>query len=361
MEKILTIVIPTYNMQDFLGRCLDSLIVSEEQMNQLEVLVINDGSKDNSSSIAHEYQEKYPDTFRVIDKENGNYGSCINRGLKDATGKYIKILDADDCFNTESLRTFLNELVKIDTDVVLTNFNCYYRDRIETVELNIKQRNEVMTISDMANYYSAQLRGIQMHAVCYKKICFKDLNYHQSEGISYTDQEWVLIPWAKIESILYCPIVLYQYNLDRDGQTMSTDVFEKRIDDQIIGIINSIEMVNNISPKIDILHQQILFSKLVNRIESIYNYYLLLKSDEKYCSRLVDFDELLKSRYYKYYIILNDEVMSKYYRFHYIKYWRSHDFTQIKRFRLLFNNLIVSLISSIKSFVGYKSNSSLIL
>lgn len=69
MEKILTIVIPTYNMQDYLRRCLDSLIVPEEQMKQLEVLVVNDGSKDNSSAIAHEYQDKYPGTFRVIDKE----------------------------------------------------------------------------------------------------------------------------------------------------------------------------------------------------------------------------------------------------------------------------------------------------
>ena len=86
MEKILTIVIPTYNMQDYLRRCLESLIVPEKQMKQLEVLVINDGSKDNSSAIAHEYQDKYHDTFRVIDKGNGNYGSCVNRGLQEAKG-----------------------------------------------------------------------------------------------------------------------------------------------------------------------------------------------------------------------------------------------------------------------------------
>jgi glycosyltransferase involved in cell wall biosynthesis len=71
MEKILTIVIPTYNMQDYLHRCLNSLIVSEEQIQHLEVLVVNDGSKDNSSAIAHEYQDMYPGTFRVIDKEKG--------------------------------------------------------------------------------------------------------------------------------------------------------------------------------------------------------------------------------------------------------------------------------------------------
>ena len=128
MEKILTIVIPTYNMQDYLRRCLDSLIVPEEQMMQLEVLVVNDGSKDNSSAIAHEYQDKYPGTFRVIDKENGNYGSCVNRGLKEASGKYIKILDADDWFDNDTLAQYLIYLTALDVDLVLTDFKIVYEN-----------------------------------------------------------------------------------------------------------------------------------------------------------------------------------------------------------------------------------------
>lgn len=96
IEKLLTIIIPTYNMQEYLHRCLDSLLVRADLMDRLEVLVVNDGSKDNSSAIAHEYEAKYSQTIRVIDKENGNYGSCVNRGLVEAQGKYIKVLDADD-------------------------------------------------------------------------------------------------------------------------------------------------------------------------------------------------------------------------------------------------------------------------
>ena len=90
-------------MEKYLDKCLTSLIVSDDKMPLLEVLVINDGSKDRSSEIAHSYEQKYPQTFRVIDKENGNYGSCINRGLKEATGKYVKVLDADDWFDTNNL------------------------------------------------------------------------------------------------------------------------------------------------------------------------------------------------------------------------------------------------------------------
>ena len=95
MEKLLTIIIPTYNMEKYLNQCLDSLL-TEKAQGLLDILVVIDGSKDRSSEIAHGYADKYPETVRVIDKENGNYGSCINRGILEGRGKYVKILDADD-------------------------------------------------------------------------------------------------------------------------------------------------------------------------------------------------------------------------------------------------------------------------
>ena len=95
MDKILTVIVPAYNMEQYLAYCLDSLCISQHQ-NDIEVLVINDGSKDATSIIAHDYERKLPQVFKVIDKENGNYGSCVNRGLAEACGKYIKVLDADD-------------------------------------------------------------------------------------------------------------------------------------------------------------------------------------------------------------------------------------------------------------------------
>ena len=96
-------------MEKHLNKCLDSLIVKD--MNLMEVLVINDGSKDKSSEIAHEYVKKYPETFRVIDKENGNYGSCINRGLIEAKGEYIKVLDIKgDDYKSYLFNQYLKEI-----------------------------------------------------------------------------------------------------------------------------------------------------------------------------------------------------------------------------------------------------------
>ena len=88
-QKIITIIIPAYNMESLLNKCCDSLLVDESLRAFLEVLIINDGSKDKTLDIAKSYEERYPDVFRVIDKENGQYGSCINRGLKEAKGKFI--------------------------------------------------------------------------------------------------------------------------------------------------------------------------------------------------------------------------------------------------------------------------------
>ena len=122
MSKILTIVVPSYNMEAYLGKCLDSLIVRDadgslnaNMMDALEVLVINDGSKDRTSEIGHSYEAKYPGTFRVIDKENGHYGSCVNRGLAEAKGAFIRVLDADDYVDNAKFKLFLELLLSFES------------------------------------------------------------------------------------------------------------------------------------------------------------------------------------------------------------------------------------------------------
>ena len=222
MEKILTIVIPTYNMQDYLRRCLDSLIVPEEQMQRIEVLVVNDGSKDNSSAIAHEYQDKYPDTFRVIDKENGNYGSCVNRGLKEASGTYIKILDADDWFDKTILAQYVEFLKTLNVDLVLTDYQIVYENSDKVISCLYSDQhitpNYILSVEKILSqkpiFYG------QMHGFTYRTKLLKEINYRQTEGVSYTDQEFVDIPFTRVKSVYYFPNILYNYILGREGQTM---------------------------------------------------------------------------------------------------------------------------------------------
>lgn len=228
MQNLLTIIIPTYNMQAYLHRCLDSLLVSDEKMQALEVLVINDGSKDASSAIAHEYEAKYPNTFRVIDKENGNYGSCVNRGLKEATGKYIKVLDADDWFNTANFEQYLQSLATTDADLVLSDFSIVDADTMVAslaYHPNLQKRRvysfRACTLDEVGVY--------MMHAVTYRTDLLRSIDYVQTTGISYTDTEWSYNPLYAVKTMVYYDYNVYQYLVGREGQTMDPKVMMRTI------------------------------------------------------------------------------------------------------------------------------------
>ena len=213
-------------MEKYLHKCLDSLIIDEEGMKQLEVLVINDGSKDSSSQIAHKYQEKYPDTFRVIDKENGNYGSCINRGLKEATGKYIKVLDADDSFENKNVDSFLRLLNKVDTDMILSGV-CYVNEQ-DAITGVIKRNINADKEHNFGDLYNNLLTPfVQMHEVTYKRENLIKINYRQEEGISYTDQQWMHIPMLSVKTVCFFDKIIYRYLVGREGQTVNMKVTAK--------------------------------------------------------------------------------------------------------------------------------------
>lgn len=228
--KILSIIIPTYNMEGYLDKCLTSLILDDESlMAQLEVLVINDGSKDKSSEIAHGYADRYPQTFRVIDKENGNYGSCINRGLKDATGKYVKVLDADDWFDTLALTKVLHKLSAADVDLVLTDTNTVNDKGDITKKYQFSKNCAGLPLWSAFDFveFIHKYRSFRplMNNIIYRRAIFLKFNYHQTEGISYTDTEWAYIPMPHVETATYYPISLYQYLLGREGQTVDEKKF----------------------------------------------------------------------------------------------------------------------------------------
>lgn len=134
-------------MAAYLGTCLSSLII--ERLERVEVIVINDGSKDNSAEVAQEFIDKYPETFKIINKQNKNYGSCINKGLAEAQGKYIKVLDSDDSFDTVNFATMVSLLEKIDVDLFLSDtIQIKGSKSIAKLSLSLKTQN-----STLLNFY----------------------------------------------------------------------------------------------------------------------------------------------------------------------------------------------------------------
>lgn len=227
-NKLLTLAVPTYNMEKYLARCLDSVIC--KNMEYLEVLVVNDGSKDRSSEIGHEYEAKYPDVIRVIDKENGNYGTCVNRALAEAKGKYFRMLDADDWCNTEALNQWLENLKTCDVDMVVT----ISEDRGANNELLLRMDAPQSVVPNHI-YQAEEFDGIKLdykflycsHVVTYRTELLRQIKLELQAGISYTDNEYVFLPLDHIRTVIYYNLPVYQYFVGREGQTTNPEQLVK--------------------------------------------------------------------------------------------------------------------------------------
>lgn len=217
-NKILSVVVPTYNMETYLPRCLDS-VTREDIPDTLEVIVINDGSKDRSLEIAKEYQAKRPDIISIIDKPNGHYGSCINAALKVATGKYFRPLDADDWFDTDSLIQLLTTLETTDVDLVITPF--FKISQFERTKEEIRTNYVIKQSTDFSVFEKKHCEILSMHALTYKTNLLKEIHYKQTEHICYTDLEYVLYPLPNVKKFIYIDKCLYNYDITRENR--STD------------------------------------------------------------------------------------------------------------------------------------------
>lgn len=319
MDKILTIIIPTYNMEKYLRKCLDSLIVSNENMEKLEVLVINDGSKDSSSQIGHEFESKYPQCFRVIDKENGNYGSCINRGLKEATGKYVKVLDADDYYDNNVFNNFIGYLNKVGVDLIINDF-CTVDENdkiIETYSFDLSTDREFL-LNDIP---VSMVEWLWHQGITYKAKILNEIDYHQTEGISYTDDEWVFMPMMAVHSVSYFPHVMYNYLLGREGQTFDPAIMKSSFEKKIIVGKSMCEYFGTYQGSFPDDVASFMSAKLQKRISVIYNFYLTKQYSNAGNNLLKDFDIYVKTHANIIYNLLG-QSKDKYGHPNFIYVWR---------------------------------------
>lgn len=335
MNKILTIVIPTYNMENYLDKCLSSLIISDEKMQLLEVLIINDGSKDRSSEIGHSYEYRYPQTFRVIDKENGNYGSCINRGLKEATGKYIKVLDADDFFYTPALKNVMSFLSTANYDLILNDNNIINEEGnvINIFGFNLEKNKE---------YSSKYLTGdvatsMKMHTLIYKTANIRSINYKQTEGISYTDQEWMFLPMTTVKSFFYHNEILYQYLVGREGQSVNPKILANSINQYISVVLNLAKIYSTYKGSPETTNY--LYLRVKSQSLLIYER-CICKYNGIDMRILIDFDDKIKKMTPDVYTALNSCYYAK--CIYYIYLWRKLG-RPTKRWFTMINNRLFHL------------------
>lgn len=220
--KVLTFVIPSYNSEAFLDKGLGSMLVPEI-LDRLEILVVNDGSADGTAALAQKYADQYPNTVRLISQENKGHGGALNTGLAAATGKYVKVIDADDWVVSENLATFLDQLEKTESDVVLTH---YHTVDIGTGEVKCWKTYPEAFDKDydfsqiMASWRSFD-RALTFHGITYRTDFYREKGQMLVEHTFYEDHEYATYPCCYAKSIRLLDLYVYEYRIGDVNQSVS--------------------------------------------------------------------------------------------------------------------------------------------
>ncbi len=243
--KYISFAIPCYNSEEYMAHAVESILIGGEDV---EILIINDGSKDGTLRIAREFEEKYPTIVRVIDKENGGHGDAVNAGLKNATGKYFKVVDSDDWVDEHSLLKIL-ELLRgwnehdMEVDMLISNYVyekvgaqhkkvIHYRD--------VLPENEIFSWKDAGHFGIAQY--ILMHSVIYRTELLKLNQLELPKHTFYVDNIYVYYPLPFVKKMYYLDVNFYRYYIGREDQSVNEKVMISRLDQQIFVTKTMIDM-----------------------------------------------------------------------------------------------------------------------
>lgn len=233
MGKLLTISIAAYNSEDYIRQALDSLIV-QDYMNKLEVFIIDDGGQDKTLDIAKEYQQKYPETFIPVHKENGGYGTTVNYSLKNATGKYFKLLDGDDWYDTGNFKKLLDVLDATDVDALVTYF--YQGPDENNLDIIKPHHQKEGTVIDLREGFPEK-RSFEMWELVLKTDVLRKSGLELPSHELYTDRFYTMIPLAYVDRMMFLTFPMYCYRLGRDGQSMSIESQLKHYEERETGSI----------------------------------------------------------------------------------------------------------------------------
>lgn len=234
--KLISFAVPSYNSQDYLRHCVDTLLSGGEDV---EILIVNDGSTDGTAAIADEYAAAHPSIVRAIHKENGGHGSGVNRGIQEASGLYYKVVDSDDWVDEDALKQLLDTVklhMEQDTlpDLYITNF-IYDHSHEGTRFLRHWRRqfkpNTFLSWDSVGFFRGAQV--LLMHSLMYKTERLRQSGLELPEHTFYVDNLFAYQPLPLMEKIFYLDVDLYHYFIGRDDQSVNIRNFTRRYDQQI--------------------------------------------------------------------------------------------------------------------------------
>lgn len=257
MEKI-SVIVPAYNAEKTIGKCLETLV--NQTYENMEIIVIDDGSKDNTLKIMKKYQKKHPDKVVIISRENKGIGYTRNEGIKIATGKYLGFVDSDDYVEVEMFEHLYNHLKKTKADIVVSDY--YEFDELNRREKKIIDFDvtNIETFPDLIN----EINTAPWNKL-YKKSIFKNIKY--PENLKYEDLSTVLLALLKANKISKLNEPLYDYYINMNGES---NTFNYRILD-LLEVLNIAKEGFPKNKEMNKAFLQLSFSKIFPYVEAMYN------------------------------------------------------------------------------------------
>ena len=234
--KYISFAIPCYNSEAYMAQAIESILPGGEDV---EILIVNDGSKDRTAEIGKEYEEKYPGIVKLINKENGGHGDAVNAGLSHASGKYFKVVDSDDWVDRISLMKILNVLKNFEeeeqeVDMLIANY-VYEKVGMEHKKVirydNVLPENQILKWDEIGQFRIGQY--ILMHSVIYRTDMLKLCQLTLPKHTFYVDNIYVYYPLPHVRTLYYMDVDFYRYFIGREDQSVNEKVMISRIDQQI--------------------------------------------------------------------------------------------------------------------------------
>lgn len=268
--KLLSVAIPCYNSEEYMRKCIESLLVGGEDV---EILIVDDGSSDGTAEIADGYRALYPSIVKVIHKENGGHGSAVNEGLAQATGLYFKVVDSDDWVKDSAFYKILDTLREIiaggsTLDMLISNF--VYEKEGEKKHKVMKYRHalpqdRIFGWNEVKHFHKGQY--ILMHSVIFRTKLLKECELTLPEHTFYVDNIFVLEPLPFVKNMYYLDVNFYRYYIGREDQSVNENVMIGRIDQQIK--VNKIMVDYFVEKKAKICSRRKLKNYMLNYLEII--------------------------------------------------------------------------------------------
>lgn len=220
--KILSFIIPSYNCQQYLHKGISSML-DPQVLDELDIIIVNDGSKDATAQVAETYCRQYPGSVRLISQENKGHGGALNTGCAAAVGKYLKVIDADDWVETQNLRAFLDFLRTCESDVVLTH---YHTHDISTGEIKNwrsypAEFERAYTFEEIMPQWKSFDRTLTFHGVTYNTGFYHKNCIQLSEHVFYEDHEFATFPCCHAKTVTPLDLFIYDYRIGDVQQSVS--------------------------------------------------------------------------------------------------------------------------------------------